>query len=326
VYVVLAPWAAVAFAASEISLFWFVLGEIVPLVFLALVLQRGGIVPDWWRTMPSLREVGWSLITAVVLTAGAVVIYSVSGWWRVLLATVAGAANAWLWRCLVSAAVRTRPRRWFVPAGPIAVVISALALLGMGHFSTIGDAFAKRPPPTFDRFLDLHPELLYVTGYNSALDSGEFPSRSSPVYHYSYRVRRAVAPAARHSTHGTTDRRRPHTASAAVAGRERVPHGDHGREPSAPGPAPGDRLAAGIAARWELADDPGDTASATTCPGSPPTAYPHTGSDTPPSPGSNATSATASPAPTPATPTPPDQPPPPTSKPTSKKSPPHYPQ
>src|SRR5699024_5414229 len=40
----LSPWAVVAMAASAMSLSWFVLGEVLPVLFLVLVLSRGGIV------------------------------------------------------------------------------------------------------------------------------------------------------------------------------------------------------------------------------------------------------------------------------------------
>lgn len=189
VYLALAPWAAVAVAASDTSLFWFVLGEVVPLLFLSLVLQRGGIVADWWRRMPSLREVGWALVTFLALTGGSVAVYSVPGWWRVPIVAGLGAVNAWLWRRLVVAASRARPRALLVPAAPMALVLSAAALLGMGQLSTIGGAVAQRPPSRVDRLGGrlVRQQVVYVAGYDSTLEPATVARFPNPVYRYSYR-------------------------------------------------------------------------------------------------------------------------------------------
>ncbi|NKQ54323.1 hypothetical protein HFP15_15665 [Amycolatopsis sp. K13G38] len=185
VFVVLAPWAAIGVTASGTSLFWFVLGEVVPLVFLSLVLQRGGIVGDWWRRMPSLPEAGWAFVTFVVLTLGCVVVTTVPGWWRVVAAAVVAAVNAWLWRRLVVAASRVRRGLRFVPAAPIAILLSAGALLGMGQFSTIGGAVARRPPPRVDRLTSrgVAQQIVFVAGYDSVAST----PAASPVYRFSYR-------------------------------------------------------------------------------------------------------------------------------------------
>jgi hypothetical protein len=191
VYVVLSPWAAVAVAASDTSLFWFLLGELAPLVFLSLVLQRGGIVADWWRHMPSLHEAGWALASFVVLTLDAMAIYSTPGWWAVPVAAAAGTVNAVLWRGLVCAAIEARPNRWIVPAGPLAVAISAGALLAMGQFSTIGGAIAQTAPAHVDLLAEggVRQLVVYVAGYDSALDDAATTAHHNgpSVVHYSYR-------------------------------------------------------------------------------------------------------------------------------------------
>ncbi|GAA2704635.1 hypothetical protein ACFY2R_09570 [Micromonospora olivasterospora] len=58
VAVVLLPWAAVAVAASRFALAWFLFLELVPVLILAPMLARGGVVADWWRGLPALRLVG----------------------------------------------------------------------------------------------------------------------------------------------------------------------------------------------------------------------------------------------------------------------------
>ena len=192
VFVLLAPWAAVAVAASDISLFWFALGELAPLVFLSLVLQRGGTVADWWRRMPSAREAGWAVVAFTVLSVDALAVYSVPGWWRVPVAVAAGAANAWLWRMLVRTALNRRPALRRVPAGPIAVAISAAALLGMSQFSVVGGAIAQAPPPRLDHLAGhgTRDEVIYVAGYGSALNGATAAQARQgrlPVIRYSYR-------------------------------------------------------------------------------------------------------------------------------------------
>lgn len=190
VYVVLSPWAAVAAAASDVSLYWFLAGEVVPLLFLSLVLQRGGIIADWWRGMPSLREAALAVVVFAALTIAALLVYSVPGWWSVPLAGVAGVGNAGLWRALVRVAVRSRPVLRRVPAGPLAVLISAGALLGMGQFSTVGGAIARTPPPRIGRLDNHRQQLVYVAGYGSALSQATIDRTASgeqPVLRYSYR-------------------------------------------------------------------------------------------------------------------------------------------
>lgn len=190
IFAVLAPWGAVAIAASDTSLYWFLLGELVPLLFLSLVLQRGGIVADWWRGMPSLREAGWAIVVFAAMTVDALLIYSVPGWWRVPLAAVTGIANAGLWRVMVRLSAHRTPVLRRVAAGPLAVVISAGALLALGQFSSVGGAIARVPPPRIDRLADVRQQLLYVAGYGSALSGttvAQAASGAVPVVRYSYR-------------------------------------------------------------------------------------------------------------------------------------------
>jgi hypothetical protein len=189
-YVVLSPWAAVAVGASDTSLSWFVLGEILPFAFLSLVLQRGAVRPDWWRTLPSLREAIASIVTMIVLTVDALVIYSAPGWLQAPVGAAAGAANALLWRRLVRAACVARPHRHNVPAAPVAIVITAAALLAMGQFSSIGGAIAEQAPGHLDNLgrAGLREQLMYVAGYDSALDPNTVRADTpdSPIVHFSY--------------------------------------------------------------------------------------------------------------------------------------------
>jgi len=72
--VLLPPWAVVAMAGSETSLSWFFLGGLLPVLFLALVLSRGGIISGWWRGLPPLAALGWALLTFAVVTVDAMLV------------------------------------------------------------------------------------------------------------------------------------------------------------------------------------------------------------------------------------------------------------
>jgi len=72
--VLLSPWAVVARAGSETPLSWFFLGELLPVLFLALVLSRGGIISGWWRGLPPLAALGWALLTFAVVTVDAMLV------------------------------------------------------------------------------------------------------------------------------------------------------------------------------------------------------------------------------------------------------------
>jgi len=72
--VLLSPWAVVAMAGSETPLSWFFLGELLPVLFLALVLSRGGIISGWWRGLPPLAALGWALLTFAVVTVDAMLV------------------------------------------------------------------------------------------------------------------------------------------------------------------------------------------------------------------------------------------------------------
>jgi hypothetical protein len=55
-------------AAVAIVLSWLVFGELVPLLPLGPMLQRGGICAGWWRGLPSARLVALALLNFVVFT------------------------------------------------------------------------------------------------------------------------------------------------------------------------------------------------------------------------------------------------------------------
>ena len=128
VAVVVAPWAAISVAASVVALSWVLLASLLPMFLLAPFLQRAAVVRVWWRGLPSVSLVGWSLMNFVVLTVAGAVCWSVPGWWTVPVAAAAGVANGLLWNRTVRSALLAPRVRWArVPATPI-VAILALAV------------------------------------------------------------------------------------------------------------------------------------------------------------------------------------------------------
>jgi hypothetical protein len=122
---VLSPWAAVCGAASDTSLSWFLFGELVSVMLLACVLQRGAASLSWWRGLPPWPSVGWSLAGVGLATVDAAVIGFTPGWRVVPVSGVSGAVNGMLWSRLVPAAIVARLRLPRVPVAPIAVVCTA---------------------------------------------------------------------------------------------------------------------------------------------------------------------------------------------------------
>ncbi|TSD97227.1 hypothetical protein FOS14_14655 [Skermania sp. ID1734] len=185
----LSPWAIVAMAASETSLSWFTFGELLPVIFLTVMVASGGIRRRWWCGLPPLTVVGWTLLSLLVSSLGGAAISSVSGWWTVAVAACFGAFNALLWRAIVRSIVIRRslwPRAWVVPS---AFVVTLAALLVLSVFSSLGagPAGANRWVPALVAAQRQIPDhtILFVAGYNSSY-GGNRDVTSVPV-HFSYR-------------------------------------------------------------------------------------------------------------------------------------------
>ena len=120
--VVVSTWAALSVAASVVALSWLLIASLLPLFLLAPFLQRAAVVRTWWRGLPSIELVGWSLLNFVVLTIGGALVWTVPGWWTAPVAAVTGLVNGLLWQRTVAAALLPRRRvRWArVPVAPLA--------------------------------------------------------------------------------------------------------------------------------------------------------------------------------------------------------------
>ena len=187
----LSPWAAMGVVASDVSVSWYVLGELVPVLVMAPVLQRGGMVPGWWRGLPPADTVGLSVLNFAALTAGGVLVWVVPPAFSVAVATVTGGVNGLFWWWAVRIAVRHEGKaRW--RRVPVAAIVIALVA---GFMFTVGDvqeSTTRRPevsePPAL---LRLEAEatdgpVIFLAGYNSHY-SGEPSGRILPILRYSYR-------------------------------------------------------------------------------------------------------------------------------------------
>jgi hypothetical protein len=168
--ILLSPWAAVAMAASETSLSWFVIGELVPFLVLAAAMVRGPVDPGWWRRPPGLAAAGWALLLLLVATAGGMLVAFTPGWWIVPVAGAAAIANAFVWQRVVAAA--TRPVGHLsdspIAASMVVLIFGALALSGTAATfasSTAGDITGAE-----QAFRMPSVSVMYVGGYDSEFD------------------------------------------------------------------------------------------------------------------------------------------------------------
>jgi hypothetical protein len=186
----LSPWAALGVVASEVSVSWYTVGELLPLLIMAPVLQRGGIVPGWWRGLPPLGTVVLSLGNFLVLTAGSALLWSVPRAALLPAALLAGALNGLLWRWAVRLAVlRERVRLPRVPVAPIVIVAAAGLVFGLVAISERGleRPETREPPPiaALEANSPNHPAI-FMAGYNSRYD-GEPSGHTPPIVRFSYR-------------------------------------------------------------------------------------------------------------------------------------------
>lgn len=191
--VLLSPWVTLAAMGAATSLSWLVFSSLLPLVLLALVVNRGGIVPGWWRHPPSPVTVGIAVLTFLSLTAGSTAVSAAPGGWRVLAAGVCGLVNAGLWAWLVrTVAQRRRP---VVPAfvTPLAIALIPALILGIG--SQIIGLQQGPPQPGInkihaDRLSSVKGrQVIYLQGYDSAYTGTRMPDYppSLTFTYYSYR-------------------------------------------------------------------------------------------------------------------------------------------
>ena len=187
--VIISPWAAIAVAFSAVALSWYLLASVVPMLLLAPFLQRAGVVARWWRGLPAVELLGWSLLNFVVLTVAGALIASLPGWAVVVVAGLAGAGNGLLWQRTVHAALRPRRLRWArVAVAPLAVVVvMASAVAAQSLFGiAAGGRTDWHPPFAAGQIPDRVPHaIILIAGHDSSWDGR--PPESPRVERFSYR-------------------------------------------------------------------------------------------------------------------------------------------
>lgn len=184
-----APWAVISVAASVVALSWLLFASLLPMFLLAPFLQRAAVIGKWWRGLPSLPVVGWSLLNFVVITVAGAICWSVPGWWTVPVAGVAGMFNGLLWQRTVRDAVLEPTYRWarvpvtplvFVLALAVPLMIPALVRFVPGGSTKVEESVLTEPLPH-----SVGHAVIVLAGFGSAYD-GTQPVDPN-VQRFSYR-------------------------------------------------------------------------------------------------------------------------------------------
>ena len=187
--VIISPWAALSVAFSTVALSWYLLASLIPMLVLTPFLQRAGMVGHWWRGLPTMALLGWSLLNFALLTVAAALIASVPGWWPVVVTALAGVANGLLWRRTVAAAALPARIRWSrVPVAPVAIVLTMAAAVGWQSLYGLvtGGPREWRPPVLAQPLPDRVPHaVIAIAGHDSQWDGR--PPADPRVERFSYR-------------------------------------------------------------------------------------------------------------------------------------------
>ncbi|MFU8876163.1 esterase/lipase family protein [Micromonospora sp. SL4-19] len=172
------PWAALSVALSATSLSWFFVGDVGPVFVLALVMQRAGLVPTWWQGIPPLAGALWAALAFLVMTIASVLVSTAPDPFSIVLAGVAGAVNAWLWRRLLAAVLTARVRPVRVPAAVLVAVALVIGIAPAGFLGRAAVRDAQQPPSPLPSRHDGNPPqaLIFVGGFDSVGDGGSSDS------------------------------------------------------------------------------------------------------------------------------------------------------
>jgi hypothetical protein len=185
---IVSPLAALAVAASVVSLSWFLFASLLPMLLLAPFLQRAAARIGWWRGLPSAELVGWSLLDFVVITVAGALVWRTPGWWALVVAVGCGMANGVLWNRTVRAAVLPSHIRWRrVPVAPLAVLLALIVPLAVQSVASLGP---ESRPNVRPRVLDsplpasVRYAVIVLAGHDSAYDGK--PPVDPAVEQFSY--------------------------------------------------------------------------------------------------------------------------------------------
>ncbi|MFE9651612.1 hypothetical protein [Micromonospora sp. NPDC006431] len=188
--VVVSPWAALSIAASVAALSWLLFASLLPLFLLAPFLQRAAVRGAWWRGLPSIELVGWSLLNFVVLTMSGALVWAAPTGWSAPVAAVAGVINGLLWQRTVRAALLPRrPVKWArVPVAPLAVLlVFAVPAVVQPVLQLVPGTSPKGRAMVLDRSLPagVRHAVIFLDGHGST--SGGQPAADPNVQQFSYR-------------------------------------------------------------------------------------------------------------------------------------------
>ncbi|OKI62306.1 esterase/lipase family protein [Micromonospora sp. CB01531] len=184
---IVAPFAALAVAASVVSLSWVLFVSLIPMVILAPFLQRMSVGAGWWRGLPTMELFGWSSLNFVVITVAGGLVWSAAEAWTPVVAVAVGMVNGLLWNRTVRAAVLpSHVRLRQVPVVPIVVVLVLAIPLVAQALTQRHPETTSFSPPIFNRPLPQRVPyaVILLAGHNSAYDGR--PAADPNVERFSY--------------------------------------------------------------------------------------------------------------------------------------------
>jgi hypothetical protein len=95
--VLLSPVVTLLFGVALLPFSWPFLAALPAMLLILIPLAHGGLLGSWWRTLPPVRAVGWLLASFVVLSLAAAAIANLPAAAGVVVAGLAGLANARAW-------------------------------------------------------------------------------------------------------------------------------------------------------------------------------------------------------------------------------------
>ena len=121
----MSPLVSLTFGVAILPFSWPFLALLPAMLLIALPLSHAGAADTWWRTLPPASAAWWLFAEFAVLTVAAAAAGALPAPDAVLVAGLAGLANAWAWHGLTAAVARSagpkRARRELAgqePAGP----------------------------------------------------------------------------------------------------------------------------------------------------------------------------------------------------------------
>lgn len=140
----LSPFAVALFGLAVVPVSWLWFAAVPGALIVAALFHHGAIAPGWWRQRVSVRAIGWILAAFGLASAFGGIIDSVPVPGGLLVAGLAGLADAWTWQGLVGAVVGLGSDRRVRPVAPGGLIGFAAIVCGG---TTLGFAVATPATP-----------------------------------------------------------------------------------------------------------------------------------------------------------------------------------